>query len=1063
MNIKKFLIVFLTFSVLLSVEPVFSAQTGFDMLQETFDSGIGKLTPSGNVQTGKDKNKTVAIINGGSRLTYSPKGDDTGWDSSYSSNYKVKMENWGFQSDVMLIFRIKSEANDSSYIIYYSKSGFNLSKIVPPSKVTTVVPFTGAISADSSLYHDIRIDAVDNKDGTCTVKLYFDGIKKIEYLDKDKIPKVGGIMIINNMTDNEFYVDEITVSEITDNSVASSPDDPSVDVVGTEYEDETTVLRLLGIMDNYHDGIFRLDYIMTRGEFTEAVIKMLGMDSVAKSFAASSKFEDVPDNHELAGYINLASDLNIVSGYSGNLFIPDEILEFNQALKMLICAFGYNLDAERYGGYPEGYLIIASQIGLLKNISEYKTSRGVMTRLLFNCLEIPLKSIVKYSNGNDYKIEKGKTILEALDILCNTGIVTDNGTTALTGESSVVKNTIRIGYIDFNAGETSAKKYLGYNVKYYARENDGEYTILYINPHENGVYTFDYKKISSKTTTDEFYYETFNGKIKSLYLSKVKDVIYNGKSYPEYKKEDLKPEDGNVTLIDNNNDGVIDVLLVTSYKAIIVNSISSINKTLYNKVPNAATSQIILDETNKIVEIYKSGKKIGFEDIKNSDVVKIAMSADNKYILANVSSTKVRGTVSEFNDDYIFINGTEYEPSSSYFTYLNNKALAHVQIGLSYTFYLDNENRIEFSVLNSEKNESYGYLRNADYSDNISNTIELEVLTQSGTWQIYNLADEVKYNNEIIKANDLICSDLISTKVSGVITHIIPQLILYKTNSDDKINMLKTSMDRSAAGSGSDLLCLENAGSLTYKTINKSFNSTYFIEDSTVFVVPTSDIFNDDFYYVTTSSYFLNDNAYNIEIYNMDNNCPAAVVMKKAFTYTDSVEKTSGVLMVDSVLRAINNEGYDCCLIKGYYNGKYVQYFVKENINTAALNRGDVFQFVTNSKGEIINIGQNKLADGTQTKYNDDGGFNATARFVTGKVCYVDKNSKRVVINLDNSIDKTASSIWIDCKTTNIKYYLYDKKADSTRIASFDNVDVGCDIFVRLSKENAYEVVIYLY
>ena len=59
-------------------------------------------------------------------------------------------------------------------------------------------------------------------------------------------------------------------------------------------------------------------------------------------------------------------------------------------------------------------------------------------------------------------------------------------------------------------------------------------------------------------------------------------VIYNGKAYTKYTPKDLQPENGSVTLIDNNSDGTFDVVKVWSYQTMFVDRISG-NKIISNK------------------------------------------------------------------------------------------------------------------------------------------------------------------------------------------------------------------------------------------------------------------------------------------------------------------------------------------------------------------------------------------------------------------------------------------------------------------------------------------------
>ena len=145
--------------------------------------------------------------------------------------------------------------------------------------------------------------------------------------------------------------------------------------------------------------------------------------------------------------------------------------------------------------YPLGYKIKAGEIGLLKGIVERDTSRGSISRLIVNALDIP---IIEFT-GNKYGI--GDTILEHRGIYSGEGILTDDGITSYTGTSAVSKDRVCIDHVNYKSGITSANKYFAQKVSYYYQDNDGDYELIYIRPtDDNVIYTVDSDDFDSKTT-----------------------------------------------------------------------------------------------------------------------------------------------------------------------------------------------------------------------------------------------------------------------------------------------------------------------------------------------------------------------------------------------------------------------------------------------------------------------------------------------------------------------------------------------------------------------------------
>lgn len=107
-------------------------------------------------------------------------------------------------------------------------------------------------------------------------------------------------------------------------------------------------------------GKFNPDKTITRQEFAAVVCRLLGEEESAKAITTCT-FDDVADGHWAAGYITKAVELGIVSGYGGNRFGPTDPVTIQQAAKMLVCAWGYEEEAQAAGGWPDGYMSVARE------------------------------------------------------------------------------------------------------------------------------------------------------------------------------------------------------------------------------------------------------------------------------------------------------------------------------------------------------------------------------------------------------------------------------------------------------------------------------------------------------------------------------------------------------------------------------------------------------------------------------------------------------------------------------------------------------------------------------
>lgn len=146
----------------------------------------------------------------------------------------------------------------------------------------------------------------------------------------------------------------------------------------------------LGILQGDDDGIRPYSKI-TRAEIITAIMRAFSLEEAAKSNIGVTAFKDVPKTHWASGYINTGFIRGIISGEGGEMFCPDESVTRFQAIKMLVCALGYDRTALQ-SNYPYAYLKCASEIGLItsENETDEKLTRAAAAELLYSALFIPV-------------------------------------------------------------------------------------------------------------------------------------------------------------------------------------------------------------------------------------------------------------------------------------------------------------------------------------------------------------------------------------------------------------------------------------------------------------------------------------------------------------------------------------------------------------------------------------------------------------------------------------------------------------------------------------------------
>ncbi len=153
------------------------------------------------------------------------------------------------------------------------------------------------------------------------------------------------------------------------------------------------------------------------GPVTRATMaKMLVMMQKITPEKTKTVFSDVPEDHWASGFVSMAVNLGFVNGIGDGTFLPDEFVTYEQAIKMVVCALGYGEDAERKGGYPYGYIMVGTSLGITQNGVSVSDSadRGEIMIMLSKALDIPLMVMTSFSleTGNKYTIMDGKNGVE---------------------------------------------------------------------------------------------------------------------------------------------------------------------------------------------------------------------------------------------------------------------------------------------------------------------------------------------------------------------------------------------------------------------------------------------------------------------------------------------------------------------------------------------------------------------------------------------------------------------------------------------------------------------------
>lgn len=168
----------------------------------------------------------------------------------------------------------------------------------------------------------------------------------------------------------------------------------------------------------------RLNDSITREEFAVMLTKVLKQENAAKAaMSVPSAFKDMAADRWSNGYVNIASELKIIAGYSDGTFRPRKNVSYQEAIKMLaVAAGGTDIKPATEGEWAAPFISYAASKGLLNGLGELKykdqATRENVFVMIYNYLDgvreadlSKLTAIVTKTNANSNLSEKQAEIV----------------------------------------------------------------------------------------------------------------------------------------------------------------------------------------------------------------------------------------------------------------------------------------------------------------------------------------------------------------------------------------------------------------------------------------------------------------------------------------------------------------------------------------------------------------------------------------------------------------------------------------------------------------------------
>ena len=535
-------------------------------------------------------------------------------------------------------------------------------------------------------------------------------------------------------------------------------------------KEAVSTLVELGVIAGKDDGTYDPTGIVTRGEMAKMICVVLngGKDPSLGNVTKYSYTDTV--GHWAAPYIEYCAIRGIVAGKGDGTFGPNETVTGSQAAKMLLVAAGYQSAIEGFTGanWEVNTNVRANAVGLYDGL-DINPSQGLTrdsaAQMVYNILDVE-QVTYKYTmvaNGDGTftsvteidKTADNTTVLEdKFGAVKVEGVVVANEVADL-NSSKKNDNKVLVGSA-LDAGKTKIvitnggkdedqNEYTGTQTFKVSTGLDqlGRTVRLYV---KTGSSAANAKVFGSVIVTDDnkVVTDASDDSINSVADDNSLDIVSGTKVATNYAdltdlSSDAAKADGThgvqKILIDNNDDGDVDYVLLTTYVfGKVTGKSTSSDGSLTVNYSGAATLSV--DDMDDVV---------GFDDVAKNDYVLAAFIGGKLHVQ---KAESVTGTLDAYTSTSLTVDGTKYTVSavgcykstSDDITPAKGYA-SKSELDKDATFYLDVNGYIVAVGAPEASAYDYAYVWGSEAGSSIG-TDRVKVTLSDGTKATYDLDDD---------------------------------------------------------------------------------------------------------------------------------------------------------------------------------------------------------------------------------------------------------------------------------------------------------------------------------
>lgn len=653
-----------------------------------------------------------------------------------------------------------------------------------------------------------------------------------------------------------------------------------------------------------------------------------------------------------------ALDISDLTGISFSRAAGSTGLTYEDAVRSLVNLLGYKAQTDSANGSFAVYVSIASRIGLLSDVEDASNdtiSARNTAVMLKNALDTDMLQVKTLGTKVSYETVKGETLLYVYRGIKNDeGVVEANGYTSFFSADGMGKDRVKINGTMYEDEKNSAGDLIGYAVKYYyydtgktdkiltAYADDEMNDIIEINGNFTG---FEGRKV---------YYTNDSGKEKNVTIPGSVPVLYNGTALSKYDSSVFDFTDSRAYLIDNDNDGKIEVVSIWKSTEYYVNSVDTILTKIHDGIGNQLIDLSESSDFDRIRFFDENGAKTTFYSIGAGDLLTAYISKDGHLFDAYVSKQKVNGKVVEIGKNnidrsFITIGENEYFMTDSFYA----KEKENLLLGISGTFYLNRDGKIAYAVY-TDGEMNYGYLTYIDYEDGLKSPISGRILKSDGKFGQLELKEKVK-----IDGKNYTSSKTALEALRNAVTASGTGVIRYDVDENDKVYVVDTAY-RSQYEGENTLFSFGPKSAASYTAATTLFHTKFRLDatKTVLFFAPTdANLQSEDNFGVGDPTMLKSSATHIVQGFGTDkkNFIPEVVVCDESFILDDKIVSSTASFVFKEAKKVLNENGDETYKISYFktYNPKEAYCSEVSVFESSGIKSGDVFVGLFNNKGEF--------------------------------------------------------------------------------------------------------------